>query len=96
MTHNGYRTMRSITIASRFAAALTLLCSVAVSHAASRDEQTKACKGDAIHFCSSEIPNKEKITACMKAHYQELSPGCKTMFRKPGPGAAKSGAQSQD
>lgn len=87
--------MRSITIASRFAAALMLLFTATMSHAASRDEQTKACKGDAIHFCSSEIPNKEKITACMKTHYQELSPGCKTMFRKPGPGAAKGGEQSQ-
>lgn len=91
--------MRSITIPSRFAAALMLLFAVTTSHAASRDEQTKACKGDAIHFCSSEIPNKEKITACMKTHYQELSPGCKTMFRKPGPGAAKGakdGAQLQE
>ncbi|WP_092006529.1 hypothetical protein [Paraburkholderia lycopersici] len=49
----------------------------------SRDEQEHACRGDAFHFCASEIPNKTKITACMKRHYDELSPPCKAMFRRP-------------
>jgi hypothetical protein len=53
------------------------------AHAATRDEQEKACRGDAIKFCSAEIPNKDKITACMKQHKHELSPGCQAMF-KPG------------
>lgn len=54
--------------------------------AASRDEQDHACRGDAFHFCSSDIPNKEKITACMEQHYEELSPSCKAMFKKPSKG----------
>lgn len=62
---------------------LAALMMASIAHAASRDEQTKACKADAIHFCASDIPNKQKITACMKTHYDELSPGCKTMFHKP-------------
>ncbi len=37
-----------------------------VGTAATRDEQTKACKHDAIKFCAIHIPNKEKIEACMK------------------------------
>ncbi|EIF33712.1 hypothetical protein BCh11DRAFT_01492 [Burkholderia sp. Ch1-1] len=49
--------------------------------AASRDEQTKACRGDAMHFCAADIPNKEKITACMKQHVDELSPACRAMFK---------------
>ena len=51
-----------------------------IANAASRDEQTKACKGDAIKLCSAEIPDKDKIAACMKQHVDELSPGCKAMF----------------
>jgi hypothetical protein len=50
--------------------------------AASRDEQEKACRGDAMHFCSAEIPNEDKITACMKQHVAELSPACKAMFKE--------------
>ena len=51
--------------------------------AATRDEQTAACKGDAIRYCAAEIPNEQKITVCMKAHVQQLSPDCKAMFRQP-------------
>ncbi|AIP37497.1 hypothetical protein DR64_7070 [Paraburkholderia xenovorans LB400] len=53
----------------------------APANAATRDEQTKACRGDAMHFCAAEIPNKEKITACMKQHVDELSPACRAMFK---------------
>jgi len=59
----------------------------AQTHAATRDEQAKACRGDAMHFCASEIPNKAKITACMKQHIDELSPPCRAMFK----GGKKSG-----
>jgi len=60
----------------------TLLSGSAV-FAATRDEQTAACKGDAIRFCASEIPNEEKITSCMKANFSKLSPKCKAMFKQP-------------
>ncbi|QDQ79907.1 hypothetical protein [Paraburkholderia megapolitana] len=70
-------------------ASLTMAGVAYTAHAASRDEQTKACKADAMHFCASDIPNKQKITACMKTHYDELSPGCKTMFHKPADGGSK-------
>ena len=59
------------------------------SFGASSDEQEHACRGDAFHFCSSEIPNKEKIEACMKQHYAELSPPCKAMFKKPSKNGSK-------
>jgi len=51
--------------------------------AATRDEQTTACKGDALRYCAAEIPNEQKITVCMKAHVQQLSPECKAMFKQP-------------
>jgi hypothetical protein len=50
--------------------------------AATRDEQTQACRGDAMRLCSAEIPNEDKITACMKKNISQLSPGCKAMFHQ--------------
>lgn len=63
------------------AASLVVLGSVNSANAASRDEQTKACRGDAMHFCAADIPNEDKITACMKQHVDELSPACRAMFK---------------
>jgi hypothetical protein len=79
------------------AASLTALVAVSGAHAASQDEQEKACRGDAMHFCSAEIPNKDKITACMKQHVSELSPACQAMFKHGGHtsgGAASSATDS--
>jgi hypothetical protein len=72
------------------AASLVALSTVGAAHAATHDEQAKACRGDAMHFCASEIPNKAKITACMKQHVDELSPPCRAMFK----GGKKSGDSS--
>jgi hypothetical protein len=65
---------------------LLAVCATAASAAAAatRDEQTKACKHDAIKFCATHIPNKAKIEACMKEHYDKLSPKCQAMFDPPG------------
>ena len=71
------------------------LCAATAAHAASEDEQAKACRGDAMHFCSSEIPNKEKITACMKQHVDELSPACRAMFKGGKKGGAKANGAPQ-
>jgi Spy/CpxP family protein refolding chaperone len=64
-------------------AAAALLCAATAAHAASEDEQAHACRSDALHFCMADVPDKARITQCMKQHYDELSPGCKAMFDKP-------------
>lgn len=61
-------------------ACVVLSVSALSSQAASRDEQARACRGDAIHFCAAEIPNHEKIAACLKQHLDELTPDCRGMF----------------
>ena len=43
-------------------------------------EQEQLCTGDAMRLCSSEIPNVDRITACMMAHKSQLSAGCKSVF----------------
>ncbi len=77
-------------VGAMLAATLTLAAAALPVYAASQDDEDHACRGDAFHFCASEIPNKEKITTCMKQHYAELSPPCKAMFKKPPKGGAKS------
>jgi hypothetical protein len=51
-------------------------------------EQEQACSGDALRLCSSEIPDVERITACMAQHKAELSPPCQAQFTPPPNGAA--------
>ena len=79
-----------------FAASLTALLAVSGAHAASpQNEQEKACRGDAMHFCSAEIPNKDKISACMKQHVSELSPPCRAMFKEGDHSSGNSGGGRQ-
>jgi hypothetical protein len=65
---------------------LVFLICVVTAHvgiAATREEQKKACEGDAFKYCAIHIPRKEKIQACLKAHYDKLSPSCQAMFNAP-------------
>jgi hypothetical protein len=47
-------------------------------------EEQQACSGDAFRLCGPEIPDVDRVTACMVARKAELSPGCRVFFR-PGP-----------
>jgi hypothetical protein len=46
-------------------------------------EQRWACERDALVFCSNEIPNVDRITACMIKNLRRLSPPCRAEFRQP-------------
>ena len=48
-------------------------------------EQQQLCTGDAMRLCSSEIPDVDRVTACMIAKRSQLSDGCKSVFRKMAP-----------
>jgi hypothetical protein len=50
---------------------------------ASTAEQQRLCSGDAFRFCSSEIPNVDRVTICMRKHKASLSDGCKAVFDRP-------------
>ncbi|MFT8775811.1 MAG: hypothetical protein ABF893_04030 [Gluconacetobacter liquefaciens] len=60
------------------------VCFLGTAHAASREEQSAACRGDAIKLCTFAIPNEDKITACMKKKVDQLSPRCRAMFEPAG------------
>jgi hypothetical protein len=44
-------------------------------------EQEQACTSDAFRLCSSEIPDVDRVTACMVAKRSQLSPPCRAQFR---------------
>ena len=73
------KTIRTIGFVLAFT---TSLVSLSTASHAYTDEQARMCTGDAFKFCSSEIPNIAKITACMQQHKAELSPGCKALMPK--------------
>ena len=44
-------------------------------------EQQQACMGDAFRLCSSEIPDIERVKACMVRQQSDLSPACRVYFK---------------
>jgi hypothetical protein len=44
-------------------------------------DQQQACMGDAFSLCGSEIPDVQRVMACMVRKQAELSPGCRVYFR---------------
>jgi hypothetical protein len=55
-------------------------------------EQQQACSNDAFRLCGPEIPDVDRVTACMVARKAELSPGCRVFFRPGAEPVAESGA----
>jgi hypothetical protein len=51
-------------------------------------EQQQACSDDAFRVCSSDIPDVDRVTACMIRNRAQLSPGCRAFFREPEPESA--------
>ena len=50
-------------------------------------EQQQLCTDDAFRLCGSDIPDVDRVTACMVKHKSQLSAGCKSVFGPP-PGTA--------
>ena len=51
-------------------------------------EQEQMCSGDAMRLCISEIPDVERITACMERQRESLSEGGRAVFEMDTPAAA--------
>jgi hypothetical protein len=58
------------------------------SRAFTKEDQQRLCTGDVFRLCSSEIPDVERITACMMRRRASLSEGCRRVFGKPSESAS--------
>jgi hypothetical protein len=65
-------------------AALAFSMLLTEGHAYTPEEQ-QACSGDAFRLCGPEIPDVDRITACMIRNQSQLSPECRVFFRPPEP-----------
>jgi hypothetical protein len=85
---SSFRTYR---LGAAFAVALAFSAWPTTGHAYT-DEEQQACQPDAFRLCSAEIPDVDRVTACMVARKSELSPECRRFFRSdPEPPAAAAG-----
>ena len=50
-------------------------------------EQQEMCTGDAMRLCASDIPNVDRITACMERQRDSLSERCRAVFETDAPAA---------
>ena len=69
-------------------AALSAAALPTAGHAYTPEEQA-ACQPDAFRLCGSEIPDIERVKACMVARRAQLSPECKRFFRPDSPEPAE-------
>jgi len=60
-------------------AVVTAALSVTPGPAFSSDAQ-QMCTGDALRLCGHEVPNVQRITACMVRLRAQVSPGCRAVM----------------
>ena len=70
-------TSRAALLAATGFAAIAL--SSATGPAFASDAQ-QMCSGDAMRLCGHEIPNVQRITACMHKQRANVSPGCRAVM----------------
>ncbi len=62
----------------RLAVPVVILVGAAGAAGAQSPEAQQACTPDAMRLCGQFIPDRAKVTACMKAHHREWSEACRT------------------
>ena len=66
--------------------ALSLACMIAVQPAALAQDyrgtlqQQLACTGDVLSLCGDQIPDTNRIVACLRQNTPQLSNGCRAVF----------------
>src|SRR5262249_36925678 len=72
----------SIPLAATLAAALSFLVLPQPGHAYTAEQQ-QYCTSDALRLCGSEIPDIDRVTACMIRNKSQLSPDCRRVMGPP-------------
>jgi hypothetical protein len=78
--------VRGLLLVAGIAASVALWPSA--SRAFTQEDQRRLCTPDVFRLCSSEIPDVERITACMRRQRAHLSEGCRSVFGKPAQSAS--------
>lgn len=59
-------------------------------------EQRAACTGDAFQFCGPEIPDPDKVGACLRKNIRLISADCRAQFNPRSARARKPAAPATD
>jgi hypothetical protein len=73
---------RTSKIALLFAIAVAATALSARPSLAFSSEAQQMCTGDAMRLCGHELPNIQKITACMVRQRAHVSPGCRAVMER--------------
>ncbi len=73
---------RKFQLGLMFATALSASMLPSAGQAYTQEEE-QACSGDAFRLCGPEIPDVDRVTACMIRNKSQLTPGCRVYFREP-------------
>jgi len=68
--------------ASLALASAALICGIpakSFAHSGTQQEQ-EACTPDVFRLCSAQIPNEDRIVACLNRHLAKLSPACRAVM----------------
>ncbi len=61
-------------------AALALTTAALPASAQGSADERRACTPDVFRLCSSEIPNVDRIVACLNKDHARLSPACRAVM----------------
>jgi hypothetical protein len=76
---------------------LAIVCVSGAVAAPGTDAQRAACTPDVFRLCSSDIPNVERIVACLKRERPRLSTACQQVFNdQPAPATRSVSAAQED
>jgi hypothetical protein len=71
---------------SRIALLFAITCAATALSArpslAFSSEAQQMCTGDAMRLCGHEVPNVQRITACMHKQRAHVSPGCRAVMER--------------
>jgi hypothetical protein len=56
----------------------------ALAHSGTQEEQ-QACTPDVFRLCSAQIPNEDRIVACLNKNMAKLSPACRAVMKGDAP-----------
>ena len=71
------RTSRLLLLSAVALAAAALSASPGLAFSS---EAQQMCTGDAMRLCGHEVPNVQRITACMARNRSQVSPGCRAVM----------------
>lgn len=69
--------MRSMRFVYRLALPVLILVGAAGAAAAQAPDVEQACTPDAMRLCGQFIPDRARVTACMRVHRREWSEACR-------------------